>query len=150
MPGQSFARNALRSGPERHQKCEQKIKKYPTKPSLQSLFYAIAEGKGEYENIGGIVIRYSLRLLVDLFRKHIWNDERTANLIAKCCFLKDVKSAVIALKFFVFHPNQNLNQWLIQMTLTIRIHQNSHTKICFVLRTFLEIQIKKAANKTSA
>ena len=69
--------------------------------AIQSLLYGIVEGKGEYEGVGGLVVRYSLRLLVDLFRKNIWNDERTANLIAKCCFLKDVKSAVIALKFFV-------------------------------------------------
>lgn len=39
-------------------------------------------------------------LLVELYKKQIWNDQKTVNVIAAACFSKTAKVLAVALQFF--------------------------------------------------
>lgn len=45
--------------------------------------------------------------MIDLYRKNIWNDAKTVNVISVACFSKIVKVMVAALKFFVTVPKDD-------------------------------------------
>lgn len=47
--------------------------------------------------------------MIQLYRKGVWNDERTVNVIATACFLKsnDSKMLTAALKFFLGGTDEN-------------------------------------------
>lgn len=47
-----------------------------------------------------ILINISKNLLVDLYKKQIWNDAKTVNVISQCCFSKITKVLALALQFF--------------------------------------------------
>ena len=42
----------------------------------------------------------SQNLLIDLYKKQIWNDAKTVNVIASTCFSKLTKVLTLALQFF--------------------------------------------------
>ena len=46
-------------------------------------------------------------LLTDLYRKQIWNDAKTVNVIASGCFTKITKVITIALQFFAGKDKEN-------------------------------------------
>ncbi|KAL9649424.1 hypothetical protein ABK040_016206 [Willaertia magna] len=48
-----------------------------------------------------IAAKKSLQILIHLYRRNIWNDERCVNVIAQACFMEDTALVVIALKFFL-------------------------------------------------
>jgi protein SDA1 len=48
-----------------------------------------------------VLVKRSLHVLVDLFRKRVWNDVRTANVIASCVFHEAAPVALIAAKFLL-------------------------------------------------
>ena len=39
--------------------------------------------------------------MIDLYRKNVWRDERTVNVISTACFSDVTKLAVTAIKFFL-------------------------------------------------
>jgi protein SDA1 len=47
------------------------------------------------------LVKRSLNVLVDLFRRRIWNDSRTANVIASCAFHEAAPVALVATKFLL-------------------------------------------------
>ncbi|CAF2030750.1 unnamed protein product [Rotaria magnacalcarata] len=53
-----------------------------------------------------IAVKMALDIMVSLYRKNIWNDAKTANIIASTCFSKITKVQVAALNFFLCN-NQN-------------------------------------------
>ena len=63
--------------------------------SLQTIIY------GALEKSGHIIGRYALRLLIDLYKTGLWRDSRSVNVIAGCCFERENKNAIVAMKFFV-------------------------------------------------
>lgn len=63
--------------------------------ALQNLFFCVVE-----KSDSPVVVRHVLRILIALFKKGIWAEARTVNVVSKCCFAKDIKSAVVALNFF--------------------------------------------------
>ena len=48
-----------------------------------------------------IAAKKSLQLLITLYRRGIWNDDRCVNVISQSCFAEDTALVVIALKFFL-------------------------------------------------
>ncbi|CAF0907524.1 unnamed protein product [Adineta ricciae] len=46
-------------------------------------------------------VKMALDIMVDLYRKNIWNDTKTVNIIASTCFSKITKVQVAALNFFL-------------------------------------------------
>lgn len=44
--------------------------------------------------------KYALNLLMDLYKKQVWNDAKTVNVIANACFCKITKVVALALQFF--------------------------------------------------
>ncbi|RNA26571.1 SDA1 -like protein [Brachionus plicatilis] len=47
-----------------------------------------------------LVAKYSLNLLIELYKKQIWNEAKTVNVISQCCFTKITKVLALALQFF--------------------------------------------------
>lgn len=63
--------------------------------NLQNYMYSMLEDPVP------IAARKSLLVMIDLYRKQIWNDEKTVNLIAEACLKSDSKLISIALNFFL-------------------------------------------------
>jgi protein SDA1 len=47
--------------------------------------------------------------MIDLYKKNVWNDAKTVNIIAEACFSEVPKIAATALQFFL-NSNQYLNE----------------------------------------
>lgn len=62
---------------------------------LQTFLFGMVEDKSE------VLVKRSLHVLVDLFRKKIWNDAKCANMIATGCFHPATPVAIIASKFIL-------------------------------------------------
>lgn len=45
--------------------------------------------------------RRSLNIMIELYKRKIWNDEKTCNVIAEACFNENPKITVAACKFFL-------------------------------------------------
>ena len=45
--------------------------------------------------------RHSIDVMIELYRKKIWNDERTVNVVAEACLTKNTKIIVSGLQFFL-------------------------------------------------
>lgn len=45
--------------------------------------------------------RHSIDVMIELYRKKIWNDERTVNVVAEACLAKNTKIIVSGLQFFL-------------------------------------------------
>lgn len=56
---------------------------------------------GMVEDTNEVLVKRGLHVLVDLFRKKIWNDAKCANMIAKACFHPAMPVALIAIKFML-------------------------------------------------
>lgn len=69
--------------------------------SLQNFMYTMLKDNNAK------AAKMSVNIMIDLYRKNIWNDAKTVNLISVACFSKIVKVMVAALKFFVTVPNSN-------------------------------------------
>ncbi|CAF0956176.1 unnamed protein product [Adineta steineri] len=48
-----------------------------------------------------IAVKMALDIMIDLYRKNIWNDTKSVNIIASTCFSKITKVQVAALNFFL-------------------------------------------------
>lgn len=72
--------------------------------SLQSFLFEMLRDPSE------ILVKRSLFVLVDLFRKGIWNDPRCANMIASACFHKSTPVAVIAARFLLDSNIRNTDE----------------------------------------
>lgn len=48
-----------------------------------------------------VAAKKALDILIQLYRRSIWNDDRTMNVIAKACFTDDTKMLVASLQFLL-------------------------------------------------
>lgn len=63
--------------------------------ALQNFMYSMLKDKNT------VAVKMSLDIMIELYRKNIWNDTKTVNVIATACFSKTAKILVTALKFFL-------------------------------------------------
>jgi protein SDA1 len=63
--------------------------------NLQNFMYSMLTESHE------IAARKSLGVMIELYRKNVWNDAKTVNVIATACFSSYTKIMVTALKFFL-------------------------------------------------
>lgn len=63
--------------------------------SLQNFMFSMIKDTNR------IAAKRSLDVMITLFKRRVWNDDRTANVIATACFVQDTKMVVAALKFFL-------------------------------------------------
>ena len=54
-----------------------------------------------------VAAKMSLDVLIELYRKNIWNNVKTVQVIATACFSKTTKIMVAALKFFLGSEKKN-------------------------------------------
>lgn len=65
---------------------------------LQNYMYTLLDDKTSTSSLTG---QKSLDVLIDLWRRKIWNDTKTVHIIQQTCFSKDVKMKVASLRFFL-------------------------------------------------
>eukprot|EP00899_Mesostigma_viride_P012492 jgi/Mesvir1/21243/Mv06673-RA.1 len=63
--------------------------------SLQNFLYTMVQD----DNI--VAAKKSLDVIIELYRRHVWTDARTVNIISSACFSKHTRTMVAALKFFL-------------------------------------------------
>lgn len=68
---------------------------HSSRRQLQTFLFSMMEDPSE------VLVKRGLHVLVDLFRKRIWNDAKCANMIATACFHPSTSVAVIASKFLL-------------------------------------------------
>lgn len=69
--------------------------------TLQNFMYTMLTESHE------IAAKKSLDVMIELYRRHIWNDAKTVNVIATACFSTQPKIMMTALKFFLeSHENR--------------------------------------------
>merc|ERR1712223_1216911 len=54
-----------------------------------------------------IAAKTSLEVMINLYKKNIWRDAKTVNVISTACFSKITKIMVTALKFFLGSDEEN-------------------------------------------
>ena len=54
-----------------------------------------------------IAAKKSVEVMVELFRKNVWNDERTVNILAEACLSKSTKVSSTAVHFFLGNDDHN-------------------------------------------
>ncbi|KAG0237533.1 SDA1-domain-containing protein [Mortierella sp. GBAus27b] len=82
----------------------QKAKNNKLNKSLQGFMYTMltsAEGAAGTGSENAIAAKRSLDVCIELYRKNIWNDAKTVNVIAHACFSPVTKIMVTALQFFL-------------------------------------------------
>lgn len=62
---------------------------------VQAFLFGMVDDRNE------VLVKRCLHVLVDLFRKKVWNDAKCANMIAKACFYPAMPVALIAIKFML-------------------------------------------------
>ena len=65
--------------------------------TLQNFMYTMLKDNNP------IAAKMSLDVMIDLYRRNIWHDAKTVNVITSACFSKVTKILVAALKFFLGH-----------------------------------------------
>ena len=56
---------------------------------------------GMLQDSSPVAAKMSLDVLIELYRKNIWNNTKTVQVIATACFSKTTRIMVAALKFFL-------------------------------------------------
>lgn len=76
--------------------------------ALQNYMFTMISGEnheGAKAGVAGsaedMAAKYSLDICIELYRKQIWNDAKTVNIIAEACFSPSNKVLVTALQFFL-------------------------------------------------
>ncbi|CAG2254465.1 SDA1 [Mytilus edulis] len=68
--------------------------------TLQNFMYTMLKDSNP------IAAKMSLDVMIELYRRNIWRDAKTVNVITTACFSKVTKMLVAALKFFIGHDNE--------------------------------------------
>ncbi|GFR89647.1 protein SDA1 homolog [Elysia marginata] len=63
--------------------------------ALQTFMFSMLQ-----EN-NGVTVKTALDIMIELYKRNIWNDAKTVNVIATACFSKITKVMVAAIKFFL-------------------------------------------------
>ena len=62
---------------------------------------------GMLQDSSPVAAKMSLDVLIELYRKNIWNNTKTVQVIATACFSKTTKTMVAAFKFFLGSDKKN-------------------------------------------
>ncbi|KAG0264955.1 Protein SDA1 [Actinomortierella ambigua] len=84
----------------------QKARNNKMNKTLQGFMYTMltsAEGAAGTGSENAIAAKRSLDICIELYRKNIWNDAKTVNVIAHACFSPVTKIMVTAIQFFLGH-----------------------------------------------
>ncbi|XP_062577170.1 protein SDA1 homolog, partial [Saccostrea cucullata] len=68
--------------------------------TLQSFMYTMMKDNN------AVAAKMSLDVMIELYRRNVWNDAKTVNVIATGCFSKVTKVLVAALQFFLGHEGK--------------------------------------------
>ncbi|KAJ3388600.1 Protein SDA1 [Lobulomyces angularis] len=72
-----------------------KAKNNKLNKTFQNFMYTMLKDTNE------IAARKSLEVMIELYKKNIWNDSKTVNVIAEACFSENIKVVAIAVHFFL-------------------------------------------------
>ncbi|KAH8553386.1 SDA1-domain-containing protein [Umbelopsis sp. PMI_123] len=79
-----------------------KVKNNKLNKTLQSFMFTILESvKSGNSDENAIAAKRSVDVCIELYRKNVWNDAKTVNVIAEACFSPITKIAVTAIQFFL-------------------------------------------------
>lgn len=67
--------------------------------AMQNYIFKVVRQQGDAAS--EIASRKALAIMVELYRKHVWDDKKTVNVIAHACLSDDQNLAVAALNFFI-------------------------------------------------
>ena len=56
----------------------------------------------------GVTVKTALDIMIELYKRNIWNDAKTVNVITTACFSKITKVMVAAIKFFLGNRRKTL------------------------------------------
>ncbi|CAG8548780.1 4568_t:CDS:10 [Scutellospora calospora] len=76
--------------------------------TLQNFMYTILQSTTDSTNV--IAAKKSLDACIDLYKKGIWNDSKTVNIISEACFHSVTKIKVTAIQFFLESDNENQDE----------------------------------------
>ncbi|RIB06449.1 SDA1-domain-containing protein [Gigaspora rosea] len=76
--------------------------------TLQNFMYTILQNTTD--NINVVAAKKSLDACVELYKKGIWNDSKTVNIISEACFHSVTKIKVTAIQFFLGSNNENQDE----------------------------------------
>eukprot|EP00178_Gracilaria_changii_P011882 TRINITY_DN335_c0_g1_i1.p1 TRINITY_DN335_c0_g1~~TRINITY_DN335_c0_g1_i1.p1 ORF type:complete len:722 (+),score=124.10 TRINITY_DN335_c0_g1_i1:155-2320(+) len=77
---------------------------HSSRKKLQAFLFSMVQDPSE------VLVKRSLHVLVDLFRKRIWNDAKCANMIATACFHQAISVSIIASRFMLNSESKELSQ----------------------------------------
>eukprot|EP00756_Hemistasia_phaeocysticola_P012023 Hpha_TRINITY_DN15166_c3_g3::TRINITY_DN15166_c3_g3_i1::g.130065::m.130065/K14856/SDA1, SDAD1; protein SDA1 len=80
-----------------------KVKNPQENRALQNFMYKILSADDP------IMSRHSLWVILDLYRRGIWTDDRVVNVVTSACFSKHTKVMQMALRFFLGHFPRDMN-----------------------------------------
>ena len=72
-----------------------KSKNLKLNKTFQNFMYTMIKDQNE------IAARESLQVMVDLYKKNVWKDQKTVNVISEACFSTNLKLVSIAIHFFL-------------------------------------------------
>ncbi|CAO3663368.1 unnamed protein product [Umbelopsis vinacea] len=79
-----------------------KAKNNKLNKTLQSFMFTMLESvKSGNSDENAIAAKRSVDVCIELYRKNVWNDAKTVNVIAEACFSPITKIAVTAIQFFL-------------------------------------------------
>ena len=87
-----------------------KSKNIKLNKSLQNYLQKIIISEGSQGDLSQcqsdqVTVKYSLNVLIDLYKRNIWNDVKTINIISDACFSIHPKIIATALHFFLGYDN---------------------------------------------
>ncbi|CAN8076185.1 unnamed protein product [Agarophyton chilense] len=77
---------------------------HSSRKQLQTFLFSMVQDPSQ------VLVKRSLHVLVDLFRKRIWNDAKCANMIATACFHQSMSVSIIASRFMLNSENKEQSQ----------------------------------------
>ncbi|CAG8520166.1 10992_t:CDS:2, partial [Cetraspora pellucida] len=76
--------------------------------TLQNFMYTILQSTTDSTNV--VAAKKSLDACIELYKKGIWNDSKTVNIISEACFHSVTKIKVAAIQFFLGSNNANQDE----------------------------------------
>ena len=89
---------------------------------VQAMLFALVEEDTS------IVARRAVGILTDLYRRRIWTDVRTVNVLAKACTSSSIRVSVIAVNFFLGIEAKMMDDEDEDKVVTKEVNQHQHSK----------------------
>jgi len=121
------------------QRLNKKTKNSAVNRTLQNFMYSMLSDTFR------IAAKKSLDIMIQLYRKGVWNDAKTVNVISTACFVNDTKMLVAACKFFLGVENDE-DEEMMRMKQTEE-EKDKGTLIKEIRMKFANIHSKKTRKK---